>query len=321
MSVSTETPEPSSPMSRILRWTVPFLVSALLLGWILSGMDLSVLAGLLTAKVASIFLPMLFAFLAISLVIEAICLVWVVSFYHEFSSFLVAARIKAASYLLGLINYALGAGAVTLLLHRRSGVPLGQAAGSVLLIGLFDMGSLLILALVALGLREADESVLNSGFIALATGVIFLGFAVLRLPFTLGPIDRLRELAIFEAARTLPLGLLLRLGLLRIIFVASFIALTGGALYAFGVEIPVFPLVVGVCALLLISAIPLAAAGLGTGQIAFVALFEGYGTPEVLLATSLTISFGMIICRAIMGLVFAREFSAEAFKARREIAQ
>lgn len=306
-------------MSRILRWTVPFLVSALLLGWILSGMDLSVLIGLLTAKVASIFLPMLFAFLVVTLVIEAICLVWVVSCYHEFSSFLLAARIKAASYLLGLINYALGAGAVTLLLHRRSGVPLGQAAGSVLLIGLFDMGSLLILALVALGLREADESVLNSGFIALATAVMFLGFAVLRLPFSLGPIDRLRELAIFEAARTLPLGLLVRLGLLRIIFVASFIALTGGTLYAFGVKIPIFPLVVGVCALLLISAIPLAAAGLGTGQVAFVALFEGYGTPEVLLATSLTISFGMIICRAFMGLVFAREFSAEAFKARREI--
>ncbi len=306
-------------MSRILRWTVPFLVSALLLGWILSGMDLSVLIGLLTAEVASIFLPMLFAFIVVSLVIEAICLVWVVSCYHEFSSFLVAARIKAASYLLGLINYALGAGAVTLLLHRRSGVPLGQAAGSVLLIGLFDMASLLILALVALGLREADESVLNSGFIALATAVMFLGFAVLRLPFSLGPIDRLRELAIFEAARTLPLGLLVRLGLLRIIFVASFIALTGGTLYAFEVKVPVFPLVIGVCALLLISAIPLAAAGLGTGQVAFVALFEGYGTPEVLLATSLTISFGMIICRALMGLVFAREFSAEAFKARREI--
>ena len=321
MPVPPPDPETPSRAGGVLRWTLPFLISALLLGWILSGMDLNLLIGLVTARVAAIFLPILLVFLAFSLVIEAICLVWVVSYYHEFSSFLLAARIKAASYLLGLINYALGAGAVTLLLHRRSGVPLGQAAGSVLLIGLFDMGSLLILALCALGLREADESVLNSGFIALATAVIFAGFAVLRLPFSLGPIDRLRQLVIFDAARTLPLGLLLRLGVLRIVFVASFIAMTGGALYAFDVEVPVFTLVVSVCALLLISAIPLAAAGLGTGQVAFVALFEGYGTPEVLLATSLTISFGMIIFRAIMGLAFAREFSAEAFKARREIIQ
>lgn len=311
----------SSPVIRLLRWTLPFLVSALLLWWLLSGMDLGVIAELLTAQVASTFLPLLLAFLAISLVIEAICLVWVVSYYHAFSSYVMAARIKAASYLLGLINYALGAGAVTLLLNRRSGVPLGQAAGSVILIGLFDMGSLLILALAALGLRESDGASLNAGFTALAALALILGFAVLRAPFSLGPLDRLRDLPLFEAARTLPLNLLLRLGVLRVAFVATFIILTGGTLGAFGVEIPALPLIVGVCALLLISAIPMAAAGLGTGQVAFVAIFEDYGTPETLLATSLTISFGMIISRALIGVAFAREFTTEAFRARREITQ
>ncbi|MEE3328879.1 MAG: lysylphosphatidylglycerol synthase domain-containing protein [Myxococcota bacterium] len=316
------TSAPAPPRwGRLLRWILPFLVSALLLLWLLSGMDLGVIRELLTVEVAWTFIPLLLAFIAISLLIEAICLVWVVSYYHEFSSYVMAARIKAASYLLGLINYALGAGAVALLLHRRSGVPLGQAAGSVILIGLFDMGSLLILALAALGLRESDGASLNAGFTALAALALFLGFAVLRAPVSLGPLDRLRNLPLFEAARTLPLNLLLRLGLLRVAFVASFIILTGGALDAFGVEISPLPLIVGVCALLLISAIPMAAAGLGTGQIAFVAIFEGYGTPEVLLATSLTISFGMIICRALIGLAFAREFTAEAFRARREIAQ
>ena len=308
-------------MGRFLRWTLPFLVSAALLWWILSGMDMGTLRDLLTAEVASTFVPLLLAFIVLSLAIEAICLVWVVSHYHEFSSFVLAARIKAASYLLGLINYALGAGAVALLLHRRSRVPLGQAAGSVLLIGLFDMGSLLLLALAALGLREADGSSLNAGFTALAAGALFLGFAVLRMPFSLGPLDRLRELPLFEAARTLPLNLLMRLGFLRIAFVGSFIILTGGALRSFGVEIPTLPLIVGVCALLLISAIPMAAAGLGTGQVAFVTIFEGYGAPEVLLATSLTISFGMILCRALIGVAFAREFTAEAFRARREITE
>lgn len=314
-------PKTTSQVGRLLRWTLPFLVSVLLLWWILSGMDLGIIRELLTVEVASTFVPLLLAFLAISLLIEAISLVWVVSYYHEFSSFLMAARIKAASYLLGLINYALGAGAVALLLHRRSHVPLGQAAGSVLLIGLFDMGSLLLLALAALGLREADGSSLNAGFTALAAVALFMGFAILRMPYPLGPLDRLRDLALFEAARTLPLPLLIRLGLLRVAFVASFIILTGGALQAFGVEIPPLPLIVGVCALLLISAIPMAAAGLGTGQVAFVAIFEGYGTPEVLLATSLTISFGMILCRALIGVAFAREFTAEAFRARREITE
>ena len=77
----------------------------------------------------------------------------------------------------------------------------------------------------------------------------------------------------------------------------------------------------GVCVLLMISAIPMAAAGLGTGQIAFIAIFEKYAEPEILLAASLTMSFGLILSRAALGLIFAREFTSEAFEARAEIAK
>lgn len=312
--------EAASRAGRFLRWTLPFAVSAVLLGWLLAGMDLGALTDRFTAQVAVIFVPSLLVFLATSLTVEAICLVWVVSYYHAFSSVMLAARIKAASYLLGLINYALGAGAVTLLLRRRAGVPLAQAAGSVLLIALFDLGSLVLITLVALGLRESDAVMLRTGSVALAALILIAGFAVLRAPISLGPIDRLRDWKVLEAARTLPMGLLIRLGFLRLVAVGSFVALAGMTLYSFGVEVPLFAMIVSICILLVISALPMAAAGLGTGQVAFVALFEGYAEPETLLAASLTMSFGLIITRALMGLVFAREFSAEAFHARREIA-
>lgn len=313
--------EGASQANRILRWILPFLVSAILLVWLLSSMNVSAVLEHFTPDVASLFIPTLLVFLIISLSIEAISLVWVVSQYHSFSSRFMAARMKAASYLLGLINYALGAGAVALLLHRRSGIPLPQAAGSVIVISLFDLGSLLLLSLFALGMREAEESVLNSSFIILATLLIFAGFGLLRASFSLGPLDRLRDLKIFEAARTLPIPLLIRLGVLRVIFVASFILFTAGTLYAFGVSIPIWPMTMGVCVLLMISAIPMAAAGLGTGQIAFIAIFEKYAEPEILLAASLTMSFGLILSRAALGLIFAREFTSEAFEARAEIAK
>ena len=232
--------EGASQANRILRWILPFLVSAILLVWLLSSMNVSAVLEHFTPDVASLFIPTLLVFLIISLSIEAISLVWVVSQYHSFSSRFMAARMKAASYLLGLINYALGAGAVALLLHRRSGIPLPQAAGSVIVISLFDLGSLLLLSLFALGMREAEESVLNSSFIILATLLIFAGFGLLRASFSLGPLDRLRDLKIFEAARTLPIPLLIRLGVLRVIFVASFVLFTAGTLYAFGVSIPVW---------------------------------------------------------------------------------
>ncbi len=39
---------------------------------------------------------------------------------------------------------------------------------------------------------------------------------------------------------------------------------------------------------------------------------------EALLAASLTLSFGMIVTRSIMGLIFAREYTREALSANRE---
>jgi hypothetical protein len=58
-------------------------------------------------------------------------------------------------------------------------------------------------------------------------------------------------------------------------------------------------------------------AGLGTGQVAFVSIFGRYGDEETLLACSLAFSTGLIVMRAGMGLLFAREFTREAFATAR----
>jgi hypothetical protein len=84
---------------------------------------------------------------------------------------------------------------------------------------------------------------------------------------------------------------------------------------AFDVFVPWLELTVKVSIMLLVAAIPMAVAGLGTGQKVFVELFRDHATPEVLLAASLTLSFGLIVSRAIMGLGFAREYTREAYAA------
>ena len=81
-------------------------------------------------------------------------------------------------------------------------------------------------------------------------------------------------------------------------------------------SIPLLALAVNICILLLVAALPIAAAGLGTGQIVFVELFKPWGDPAVLLAASLTLSLGLIITRAAIGLLFAQEFTAEALAAQ-----
>lgn len=307
-----------SRLATAARWVLPFVVSAAFLAWVLSGVDAGAVMAELTPAVARIFVPALIVFLAITLLIEAVCLVLVVSHTRPFSDLVVAARIKAASYLLGILNYALGAGALTVLLRRRAGMPLSEAAGAVLVIGLFDLGSLIAMAITGLALLGSEGTAVRVGVVALAGAAIVAGFAVLRAPVAMGPFDRVRELRLFHAARTLPVGLLARLAALRFGFVACFVGMAWATLGAFEVQVPALPLVVNTSLLLLVAALPIAAAGLGTGQAVFIALFRRWAPDETLLAASLLLSFALIVTRSAMGLFFAGEFAREAMAHREE---
>ena len=118
--------------------------------------------------------------------------------------------------------------------------------------------------------------------------------------------------AALAAVRSVPLARLVRLLALRLLFSLCFIAVTGAAFLAFDLW-PGFPLLaVGAMLVALVSALPIAVAGLGTGQAAFVEIFAGVADRETLLATSLVLSLTMIALRVAMGLVFAREFTREA---------
>jgi hypothetical protein len=304
---------------KLIRWGLPFLVSTLLLIWIFQDIDFNELAGQLTPSAGRIFIPALLVFLVVSLLIEAICLVDVVSHTHRLSSLLVAARIKAASYPLGIVNYALGIGAVTVLLRRRVGMSLAEAAGAVMVIGLFDLASLMGIIAIGAALMGAPTPGLQAGVLVIAAAAIALGFAVLRAPMSLGWLDRLRDWPVLKAARTLPWPILLRLASLRLVFTGNFIALGWAVLDGFGINgVPILSLAVNICILLVVAALPIAAAGLGTGQVVFVELFKAWGEPATLLAASLTLSIGLIVTRAAIGLVFAREFTAEALTAQQD---
>ncbi len=308
----------SGPIARWARIVLPFVVSTAFIVWVLQGQDLEAVWRAVTPRVLAWYVPALLAFLAVTLWIEAVCLVMVVRDYHGHTELWEAAKMKAASYLLSILNYALGAGAVSILLRRRTSLSLSDAAGVVLLIGLFDLGSLLVAATVCGLMLGSEGTGVRMAFVAGAVGAIVLGFVVLRAPARLGPLDRLRDLELFRAARTVSAGCLAKLGLLRAVFIATFIGLVWATLSGFAVVVPWLELIAKVSVLLLVSAIPIAVAGLGTGQKVFVELLRDHAASETLLAASLTMSFGLIVSRAIIGFGFAREFTREVWAGETE---
>ena len=303
---------------RVARWLLPVAVSSAAFVLLLRRIDLGEVLQHVDAGVAARLVPALLVYGVVSLWIEAQTLSYLAAPGSSVLDKWTCARMKAASYPLGLLNYALGAGGLTYLLRRRGGMRISEAAGIVMLIALFDLGLLLLLSALGVMLLSTQEVALQVGVIAIGMIAIASGFGFLRAGISMGPLDRIRDLELFRAARETPLDRLAILALLRLGFVVSFILLCGAALAAFDIWIPLGDLVVGTAAVSLVASLPIAVAGLGTGQVAFVYMFRHWGSPEVLLASNLALTAGLILMRASIGLIFAREFTREALAAVRE---
>ena len=307
-----------SRIERTARLLVPFAVSLALLGYLFRRIELRTALDYVTPEVLLRFSLPLLLFLGVTLLIEAQCLHRVAQANPADAtplSRITAARIKAACYVLSLLNYAIGAVGLSVLLRRRSGASLAAAGGMVFLISLLDIGSVVLWVAGGAVLLQTDAFGVRIGLLGGLLLAIGLGLAFLRTSLSMGPLDAIRGLAIFRAPRSAPLSLLLEIGLLRVLFVGCFVALTGALFWAFSIEVGGTQLAMNVGIMLVVSALPIAAGGLGTGQIVFVELFSGLAPDAELLAASIVLSIALVSTRAAIGLLFAPEFTREALAA------
>jgi hypothetical protein len=300
---------------------LPVLVSVGVLLFLFGRMDLATLGDALTWRVAVVMIPSFLAYGAATLVLEAVSLRLLLKAPRGEFGVWTAARLKCASYLVGILNYALGAGALAVLLRRHTRLSLGAAASLVLLISSSDLLVVLCMAGGGAALVETSAPTVQAGVIAAAVLGFFGGLALLRVPGSLGPFDRIRSLAVFEGLRTVPLPRLGALLVLRVCFAVCFVAACAASFVAFEVEPPLAELVVGVLVVAVVAGIPIAVAGLGTSQAAFLFIFADYASPELLLAQSLALTVCMLGLRGGMGLVFAREYTREALRETRRGAE
>lgn len=295
----------------LLKRGLPVLVSAATLGWLVTSFDMSALGDALSWRVLQVLIPALLLYGAVTLVLETWSILSLTGPRPGFGAW-TAARVKCASYLVATINYLLGGAALTILLQRRAGLGLGETASIVLLILSVDIVIVLALGTTAATLAGPEGPAVRAGVAAVVGAGFFGGLVLLRTPRNLGPLERLRSLAVFDALRHTASGTLLKLGAIRLVFSLCFIGIGGAAFASFGVPISSARLTLGMLTLAIVGALPIAVAGLGTGQVAAVYVFKGVAEPEVLIALSLVLSAGLIALRAGMGLAFAREFTREA---------
>jgi hypothetical protein len=300
------------PLARILRAVLPIAVSAVLLVLLLRNIDFAAALAALTKRSLLLLAPALCVYTALSLWLDAVSLVRVLPGVGGRIELGTAARIKAATYSFGLLHYALGAAALVVLVRRKGLLPAAEAASVVMLISAFDLLSLLGVTVIGSAAFANHATGLRSGLVAALLAAAPVGIAVLRMERSLGPLDWLRELRVMRSVREMSGAQLVELLALRTVFVVVFIGLGGATLAAFGVYPPLGDVVVGFSVIALVSALPIAVAGLGTGQLAFVYFFRTSADAATLVAASLALSAGIIVLRVALAGLFAREYAREA---------
>jgi uncharacterized membrane protein YbhN (UPF0104 family) len=299
----------------LLQRGAPIVVSVAVLAWLASSVETHALLALLTPRVGLVLVPALLAYCGVSLFLEAQSLLLLVESPPAGFGAVSAARIKCASYLLGIVHFALGAGTLVLLLSRRTRLSIPEATGRVLFITFTDVLLIFVIATLSGSLIEQITPPLRLLLLCGAVGGVG-GLLLLRATFSLGPLNFARDLPVLRELRLIPTPQLLRLLVLRLFFVASFVGVCWASFVAFEVEAPFSLIVVGMLIVGFIGGLPIAVGGLGTTQLAVMAIFAAYAPPETLLAKSLALSTGMLFLRGVMGALFARELTREAWRER-----
>jgi hypothetical protein len=180
--------------------------------------------------------------------------------------------VRGATYLLGLLNYALGQGGIGLYLHR-TGVRPARGTGIFLFLLIVNFGALAAAAALGIALGEGKWAG-GVGGRGLAAGIVVAGLAYLAV-VALRPGFLARREVLEPLFAAGPSGHLLALAG-RMPHLLFLILGHWGALWIWGIPVPLAQALARMPVVLLASVVPLSPSGLGTVQAAQVLLFAPY---------------------------------------------
>lgn len=288
-------------MSARLRRLLPWLVGAAILLALVYRVPAAALRGGFAhgpwGALAAYTLPFVLITLAADAYATGVCL----RIAGEPRPFGVLTLVRGATYLLGLLNYALGQGGIGLYLHR-TGVRAVRGTGIVLFLLSVNFGALAAAAALGIVLGGEELAALRGTAVAiLAAGAVYLGVLALRPAF----LARREVLAPLFAAG--PLGHLAALAG-RMPHLLLLILGHWGAMRIWGLRVPAGEALARMPAVILASVVPLSPSGLGTVQAVQILLFSPYAAAAspaareaAVLSYSLAFSLLGLAAQALVG--------------------
>ena len=247
----------------------------------------------------------------INFTIDAFSLSRCVSWFNAPLSFRRLAPVKAAAYLVGILNYNVASGGIAFWVARRCRVPFLEAASTMLFVNVVD--ALLLVGLMAAGIPVLRGEVADA--VKVIAAVAVLGFFAQLVFWRFGRhwplLGRLWGWPLFASFRKADLTHYGKLAAMRLVFLLVFIGNYWFAVKAFHLEIPPLHVIAAVPVISFVGIVPVTVAGLGTVQAATIYLFRDFAPEASLFALSLAVTAVMTALRALLGLLFFASVSGE----------
>ncbi len=223
-----------------------------------------------------------------------------------------ARALRGLTYLATPINWNLGTAAIILHLRRSKGIGALQSTSTMLFYGIIDLLVLATLALVgASTLPDSPAIAQIQRAAAIADG---FAIAMLVVLMTSRPgwswLQRFRAAGIFSTHRQATLRDLAVLVAVRACYFTGFVLYFWLGTWAFHAAAPLLFAMAATPIVLVVAALPITPAGLGTQQAAMLYLFAPHGSEAAILAFALCFPVALICARLPLGLLYIRDLAS-----------
>ena len=205
--------------------------------------------------------------------------------------------VRGATYLLALVNYTVGQGAIVYFVNRSRGVPVLRGTAAVLLV--MGINVLMLLVLASIGLLVTTDVPRTLRLIIL---VAYAGLAVYVVVVAVKP-RWLVSRPIFDVLLSAGIGGHLRSMAVRLPHIMTLIALSWVSLAAFGVVLPFAKALLCLPIIYFVTVLPISFQGLGTSQAMMIHFFSSYAPGATDEARWAAILAGSLVAQAIAFII------------------
>ena len=256
-----------------------------------------------------LFVPAIVAAIFVWFLLDSRTLAYLLSRFNAPVSWSEARSMRGVTYLLTVLNWNVGTAAIIFYMQRAKRVPALEATGSMFFYGNCDGFIMTTLALVGALTLEDSPTVETIRKAALA----FMAFQALTLLIMVSSrpdwdwLRKVRGASIVRSYRLAEPRDFLFVLVMKLGYFIVFIWIFWAGSHAFGIQIPFALALASAPAIMLVAALPIAPAGIGTQAAAMVFFWSDYGTKAEILAFGMVFPVALVVGRCLLGLGYLRD--------------